>query len=181
MMAQHANYGNMKTKKGQLKIQQMTFMLIAVTLFFVLAGMFVLVTQVNGLKQKASVQQQDNAQLLVSKISDSPEFSCGDSFGTGMSSCIDANKVISLENNLKVYGNGSFWGVQGIQIRIIYPISNNTECTSSNFPNCNAITLIPSNNGTGISNIVSLCGYYSNGQSIIKCDLAKIIVTYQGT
>ncbi|MFZ1970904.1 MAG: hypothetical protein WAU65_01860 [Candidatus Nanoarchaeia archaeon] len=183
MMLQHANFGKMKTKKGQLKIQQMTFMLIAVTLFFVLAGMFVLVTSVNGLKQKASVLQQDNAQLLVSKISDSPEFSCGDSFsnyfGTGMSSCIDVDKVISLENNLKIYGNGTFWGVQGIQIRTVYPQTDNVECTISNFPNCNKITLIPTNNGTGTSNIVSLCGYSINGS--IECNLAKIIVTYQGT
>lgn len=172
----------MKTKKGQLKIQQMTFMLLAVTLFFVLAGMFVLITQVNGLKQKASTLQQENAQLLVSKISDSPEFSCGDSFGTGMSSCIDADKVISLKNNLNLYGNGSFWGIQGLQIRTIYPQGDNLECTTSNFPNCDIITLIPNNNGTGVSDIVSLCGYSSNnGQSLIKCNLAKIIVTYQGT
>lgn len=166
-------------KRGQLKIQQMTFMLLAVTLFFVLAGMFVLVSSVNGLKQKASIQQQDNAQLLVSKISDSPEFSCGDSFGTGMTSCIDFNKIISLENNLEIYGNGSFWGVQGIQIRIIYPQSPDKECTSENFPDCDKITLIPRVNGTGVSNIVSLCGYYSSGQSVEKCDLAEIIVTYQ--
>jgi hypothetical protein len=175
MKTHNVDYG----KKGQLKIQQMTFMLLAVTLFFVLAGMFVLVTSVNGLSQKSAIQKQNNAQLLVSKISDSPEFSCGESFGTGLTSCIDFNKVINLKNNLKVYGNGSFWGIQGLQIRIIYPKSNNTECNPGNFPNCNKITLIPSNNGTGVSNIVSLCGYY--GQSEIKCDLAEIIVTYQTT
>ncbi|MCL5730398.1 MAG: hypothetical protein M1165_02425 [Candidatus Pacearchaeota archaeon] len=171
----------MKNRKGQLKIQQMTFMILAVTLFFVLVGMFILMTQVSGLKQKAAILQSDNAKLLASKIADSPEFSCGDSYGTGMSSCIDADKVINLKNYLSAYGYGRFWGIQGLQIIKIYPEENNIECTSSNFPNCGAITLIPNTNGTGISNFVSLCGYnITNGQSYAQCGLAKIIVYYQG-
>lgn len=158
----------------------MMMMLLAVTLFFVLAGLFILSTQFSGLNQKAALIKSDNAKLLASNIANSPEFSCGDSFGTGMSSCIDADKVINLKTNIKEYKN--FWGVQGLQIRTIYPQANGTECTIGNFPNCDVITLIPSSNGTGVSNFVSLCGYYSeNGQSIIKCNLAEIIVTYTGT
>ena len=171
----------MKTKRGQLKIQQMTIMLLAVTLFFVLAGMLVLVTQVSSLKAKSTIIQSDNAKLLVSKISDSPEFSCGSSFGTDMGSCVDADKVFNLKNLISEYGNGNFWGVEGLQIRKIYPDNNQTECTSSNFPNCDVITLIPGN-GTGVSNFVSLCGEYNlNGQIFSRCDLAKVIVSYTGS
>lgn len=159
----------------------MIIMLLAVTLFFVLAGMLVLVTQVSGLKAKATIIQSDNAKLLVSKIADSPEFSCGASFGTETGSCIDADKIINLKSSISKYGNGNFWGVQGLQIRKIYPENNGTECTSSTFPNCDTITLIPSSNGTGVSNFVSLCGQYNvNGQIDSRCDLAKIIVVYQG-
>jgi hypothetical protein len=172
----------MVIKKGQLKIQQTTMMLLAVTLFFVLAGMLVLVTQVSSLKSKATIIESDNAKLLVSKIADSPEFSCGDSFGTGMSSCVDADKLINLKNNISIYSNGNFWGVQGLQIRKIYPNNNGIECTSANFPNCDVITLIPNTNGTGVSNFVSLCGDYNvNGSVFSRCDLAEIIVTYQGS
>ena len=130
-----------RNKKGQLKIQQMIIMILAVTLFFVLAGMLVLVTQVSSLKAKSTIIQSDNAKLLVSKIADSPEFACGDSFGTQMSSCIDADKVFNLKNLISKYGNGNFWGIQGLEIRKIYPDNNGTECTSSNFPNCDIITL----------------------------------------
>lgn len=159
----------------------MTIMLLAVTLFFVLAGMLVLVTQVSSLKAKSTIIQSDNAKLLVSKISDSAEFACGTSFGTEMSSCIDIDKVFNLKSLISTYGNGNFWGIQGLQIRKIYPNNNGTECTSSNFPGCDVITLIPGN-GTGVSNFVSLCGQYNlNGQIFSRCDLAKIIVSYAGS
>lgn len=167
-----------KNKSGQLKIQQMAVMLLAVTLFFALAGMLILATQFSDLKQRAATIQADNAKLLVAKIADSPEFSCGNSFGTAMSSCIDADKVINLKEKINEYGNGNFWGVDGIQIRRIYPPSNGTECTMENYPNCDLITLIKSN-GTGVSNFVSLCGKRNvEGNIYDKCEMAKIIVTY---
>ena len=168
-----------KNKRGQLKIQQMAVMLLAVTLFFALAGMLVLATQFSGLKQRATTLAADNAKLLVAKIADSPEFSCGDSFGVGTGSCIDADKVINLKDKIDKYGKGSFWGVNGIEIRTIYPQNNGTECTKLNYPDCNLITLIKSS-GVGVSNFVSLCGKQNvNGQTYDKCELAKIIVTYE--
>jgi hypothetical protein len=169
-----------KNRRGQLKIQQMAIMLLAVTLFFALAGMLILATQFSNLKQRATILEADNAKLLVAKIADSPEFSCGNSFGTGLVSCIDADKIINLKENMDKYENGNFWGVDGIEIRRIYPESNGTECTMLNYPDCDLITLIKSN-GTGVSNFVSLCGKRNvNGKTYDKCELAKIIVTYQG-
>src|SRR5271157_1373724 len=121
--------------RGQLKIQQMAVMLLAVTLFFVLVGMFVLVFKVSSLKQEATLIQEDNAKLLVTDIANSPEFSCGESYGS-LSACVDADKVLNLENVIKNYGYGSFWGIQGLQIRVIYPTNNsNVECSLENFPN----------------------------------------------
>ncbi len=170
----------MKNKKGQLKIQQMAIMLLAVTLFFALAGMIILATQFSNLKERATIIEADNAKLLVSKIASSPEFSCGESFGTGMSSCIDADKVINLRNNIENYDYGGFWKVDGIEIKTIYPENQGIECTMMNYPDCDSITLIKSN-GTGVSNFVSLCGKRNiNGKIYDKCALAKIIVTYQG-
>ena len=159
----------------------MVMMILAVTLFFALVGMFILVLSLSNLKQKAAILQQDNAKLLVSKIADSPEFSCGNSFGTGMSSCIDLDKVMKLRDVIKNYGNGAFWGIQGLEIRQVYP-SNGVECTSSNFPDCGKITLIPFPNtgGTSTSNFVSLCKFYSiGGQPSVKCSLGEVIATYQ--
>ncbi len=181
MIKQFASYSAHRHSRGQLKIQQMMIMLLAVTLFFVIVGMLVLVSQVGNLKAKSTIIQADNARLLVSKIADSPEFACGDSFGAKMSSCIDADKAINLQKNISKYGYGNFWGIDGLQIRKIYPESNGVICTFSNFPNCDILNIIPLSNGTGISNFVSLCGYYNiNGQALARCDLAKIIVFYQG-
>lgn len=156
-------------------------MILVVTIFFVMVGLFVLMTQVSGLKQKATVLQEDNARLLVSKIANSPEFSCGDSFGTGVGLCVDAAKVMGLEKNIKKYGDGKFWGVQGLEIVSVYPKNKGIECTSANFPNCDTITLVPSNNGTGVSNFVSLCWKASDSGILYnKCALADVIVTYNG-
>ena len=60
--------------KGQMKIQQMAFMLIAVTLFFSLVGMFFLVIFVSNLRESASILEEKNALLLVIKLANSPGF-----------------------------------------------------------------------------------------------------------
>ena len=92
------NYGKkIKMKQGQLKIQQMAFMLLAVTLFFVLVGMFVLALRFSGLKESATELEEKNAMLLVTRIANSPEFSCGNAFGKSRTNCIDADKVMMLK------------------------------------------------------------------------------------
>jgi len=44
----------MKSKKAQMKIQQMAFMLIAVMIFFALVGLLILTIGFSGLKEKAT-------------------------------------------------------------------------------------------------------------------------------
>ena len=99
-------------KKAQLKIQQMAFMLIAVTLFFVLVGMFILTIYVSELKNSAAILDEKNALLLVTKLANSPEFSCGGSFGNLRTNCIDADKVMMLRERISNYEN--FWDVENI-------------------------------------------------------------------
>lgn len=105
--------------KAQMKIQQTAFMLIAVTLFFVFVGLFVLGFKFSGLKQAATDLNEKNAMLLVSKLANSPEFSCGESYGGKRINCVDADKVMMLKQNINKYEN--FWGVSDIKIRKIYP------------------------------------------------------------
>ncbi len=106
------------TKKSQTKIQQTAFMLVAVTLFLALAGIFVLGFGLSGLKNKASNIEEENAILLASKIANTPEFSCGQAFGNKLN-CIDMDKVLALKSEIQNYGN--FWGIEDIKIRKIYP------------------------------------------------------------
>ena len=84
-------------RKAQLKIQQMAFMLIAVTLFFVLVGIFVLAFRLSNLQESAELLEEKNAMLLVTKLANSPEFSCGDAFGTSRTNCVDSDKVMALK------------------------------------------------------------------------------------
>ncbi|MDP3992587.1 MAG: hypothetical protein U1B79_00740 [Candidatus Pacearchaeota archaeon] len=168
-------------KFGQMKIQQMAFMLIAVTLFLVMAGMFILVIRFSSLQDTAELLCEKNALLLVSKIADSPEFSCGNAFGKPRSNCVDTDKVMALTGRLQDYSG--FWGVDGIEIRRIFPAETGTECTLENYPECKKITILDSGGkGTGVSNFVSLCRKESQEDSNIydKCELGKIIITYGG-
>lgn len=169
----------MKNNKAQMKIQQMAFMLIAVTLFLVMAGMFILVIKFSSLKDTAALLNERNALLLVSKIADSPEFGCGNAFGDPRTNCIDTDKVMALAGRLQDYS--SFWGVDGIEIRKVYPVETGAECTLENYPECGKMTLIASEKGTGVSNFVSLCRKESDesgGFVYDRCDLGRIIVTY---
>jgi sensor histidine kinase regulating citrate/malate metabolism len=68
--------------KGQMKIQQMVLMLLAVTLFFVMIGLVMLAFVFSGVREGAQIQEENNAILLATKLANSPEFSCGGAYGT---------------------------------------------------------------------------------------------------
>lgn len=166
-------------KKAQVKMQQTAFMLIAVTIFLVMAGMFIIVIRFSSLQDTAELLEERNALLLVSKIADSPEFSCGNAFGAPRSNCIDTDKVMALTGRLRDYSD--FWGVSGIEIRRIYPAEAGTECSSENYPECGKITVVPSEQGTGVSNFVSLCRkeQEQNSSRIYdRCEIGKIVIIY---
>ena len=100
MQTQIVNFGN---KHGQLKIQQMAFMLVAITLFFVLAGLFFLSIQFSNLKQSATEQEKQNTQLLITRLANSPEFSCENAFENLGTNCVDFDKVMVLKQNISKY------------------------------------------------------------------------------
>ena len=166
---------NNRNKKGQMKIQQMVFMLVAVTLFFALAGMFFITVVFSGAKESAESLEEQNALLLVSKLANSPEFSCGEAFGSTKINCIDSDKAMALKNSINKYSG--FWGVDGIEIKKIYP-EDIRVCTFENYPDCGEIVLL-SSRGTGVSNFVALCKKENiEGQIYDKCELARITVYY---
>lgn len=164
-------------KRGQLKIQQMAFMLMAITLFFVLVGIFALVISTSNLRQTALALEEENAMLLVSKLANSPEFSCGEAFGTNKINCIDADKVMILKENSEKYSD--FWGIKNIEIR--KQGESSIECNLGNHPNCDILRLYPTNITSEYSNFVSLCWKdLFEGESYNKCEVARLIVGYDG-
>jgi len=171
----------LNNKRAQMKIQQTAFLLIAVTLFFVLVGIFVLSFKMSDLKKSATLLEEKNAILLVSKLANSPEFSCGNAFGINRINCIDADKVMMLKKLSTTYRR--FWGVNNIEIRKLYPESADRECTRETYPECNIINIWPritGENYTAIDNFVSLCKKESkNNQVYDKCELALLMVDYE--
>lgn len=170
----------MVNKKAQMKIQQMAFMLMAVFFFFALVGMFVVVFKFSGLKESAAILEEKNAILLVSRLANSPEFTCGNSFGSAKVNCVDADKIMVLKDHIGDYSG--FWGVSNIEIRKTYPaVSEEIICTRSNYPRCNIIQIVSNEtSGTGVSNFISLCRKESlEGSSYNKCEIARLIVSYE--
>jgi len=140
-------------KKAQMKIQQMAFMLIAVTLFFVLVGLFFVVFKFSGLKETATALEEKNAMLLVAKLANSPEFSCGRAYWNEKASCVDADKVMMLDAGK--YSN--FWGISNLKIRKVDGMDE-ILCSTGNYPNCNLIEFnLGGAGGFSVSNFVSLC------------------------
>lgn len=192
-MKNNLKVASKKFRRGQMKIQQMAFMLIAVMIFFALVGLLIFSIGFSGLKEKASVLQEENAKLLVSKLANSPEFSCGQAFGS-KENCIDLDKVFVLKNNINNYKNKdkNFWEVSGIEIIRIYPKNKNIICASANYPDCDTLKLISGPAGvssgekqTGITaeNFVSLCRKELNPENYNfpydKCELGKILIKYE--
>ena len=168
----------MVNKRAQMKIQQMAFMLMAITLFFVLMGMFVLIFKMSGLKEEATELQEQNALLLVTKIANSPEFSCGNGFGGERINCIDGDKLMMLRENINRYEE--FWEVENIEVRKVDSLEEEL-CTVSNYPNCNTIRLRDQEiSGFDLSNFVSLCRKANfDGEVYDKCELARVSISYE--
>ncbi len=170
----------MRSCGGQMKIQQMTFMLVAVTLLFILVGMFFLTMRLYDLKKTATNLEEKNAMLLVSRLANSPEFSCGNFFGGSRTSCVDFDKLIALKN--RVGEETGIWDVAKIELRKIYPVGEDIICEENNYPDCNIVKIFDKKVNTlpAISNFVSLCRKETNGIMIYdKCELALLMVSSQ--
>jgi hypothetical protein len=157
-------------KRGQLKIQEMAFVLVAIMIFFAIVALFYLSVRVQNLKGSVEEQRDDEAKALVRKLAESPEFSLTTE---ECSSCIDFDKIIALKDR-KEYQ--SFYPFDYLAIKII-GTNKNGECTRENYPECSSLTLIKKSEdfGTPIGAFVALCRQEFFGQDkYIKCGLAKI-------
>jgi len=95
------------SRKGQLKIQEMAFMLLAVILLFALAGMFFLTIIFNDIKKNANLLEKEEAIAIAVNLADMPEFSCGKEL------CIDADKLIVMQNRKDYEG---FWPIVSLTV-----------------------------------------------------------------
>lgn len=160
-----------KIKKAQLKIQQMSIMLIAVFIFFVMVFLFFAIIQTAGWREEARTLERERIAGMATKLASSPEFN----FGLQPNS-VDADKVMILKSK-KNYSE--LLGVKGVIIEKVYP-KNEKECKMSNYPDCGVIKLFnPSNISTGdhASIFIALCRkQISDKNSYDKCEIARMII-----
>lgn len=163
----HVNY--FKNQKGQMKIQEMAFVLVAILIFFGIIAIFFLKIGLSGLQGNVENQRTQEANEIVRKLAVTPEFSFT---SKDCDNCVDLDKVMALKDR-KAYSG--FWGLDYLQIKILYP-GKTGECTKGNYPDCQTITLIKNNNNTGIakSAFVALCRQDFKQGGYVKCELGRI-------
>ena len=163
------------SKKGQLKIQEMAFMLVAVVLFFALVGLFVFSLLFSNVREEATRIAEERTLSAVSSIADTPELSCVAS----KSNCIDGDKLIGFVDN-KVYSR--FWPFSSLKI-IKYSGFEKDEnelitCSKENYPDCD-LFVVYDKKVTGERAVASFAAFcrkeYENGYVYDHCELAKII------
>ena len=158
------------SRRGQFKIQQMAFVLVALMIFFALAALFYFTIRIGSLRGDVEVLREEEAKEIVKKLAGTSEFA----FSSGScDNCIDLDKVLILKER-KSYAN--FWGLDFLKIAKVYPsIEGDIECTRANYPDCSTITIIESENYGGPSDaFVSLCYWRAEKGGYVKCELGRI-------
>jgi hypothetical protein len=158
-----------KNNKGQMKIQEMSFVLVAIMIFFGIALLIFLKVTLGNLGKDVVNQRAEEANELVRKLSETPEFSFT-SFGD-CSGCIDMDKALALKERKNYLG---FWNLEYIQFETRYPLKTG-ECTRANYPDCGTITI--GNNsisGEVRSSFAALCRVDFQYSPFSRCDLGMI-------
>jgi len=158
-------------KRAQLKIQEMSFMLLALVLFFIIAGLFYVMLSTTNLRTEYLRLQREGAITLVARIADTPELSCGKSL------CVDFDKALVLK---KRGAYDDFWrGVESLEIRKIYPyISQDIECNAGNIDTCSILTIKEAETTDIIKDesYVVLCRKEADGDRVYdKCEIGVVI------
>tara|TARA_Y100000310_G_C20672979_1_gene811308 strand:- start:1554 stop:2150 length:597 start_codon:yes stop_codon:yes gene_type:complete len=163
------------SKKAQLRIQEMAFMLLAVFLFFALVGLFAFTLVYVNISDSASNIAEGRTLSSVTSLADTPEMSCV----AAKSNCIDGDKLINLVGK-NIYGE--LWPYSSLRV-IKFSGFNKEEgelivCTKANYPNCDVFNIYDKlvNNERAIATHVALCRKeLENGYTYDRCETAKII------
>ena len=156
------------SKKGQLKIQEMAFVLVALMIFF---GMFALIffnVRLANLKKDVTNLREEETKALITKFVGTPELAWTSS-KKECYSCIDFDKAMVLKNRQAYKG---FWNLDYLMIEKVYPLGDDVECNNANYPNCRTLTIINKSVGNADYAYVSLCRWESKGY--VKCEMGKI-------
>ena len=160
-------------KNAQMQIQQMSFMLIAVFIFFALVGMFFLRVQMGGIKSSSAELQRDQAISSLQVVADMPELN----FDSKETMTLDADKLLIMSGGFgKKYE--SFWPVASIEVVKVYPLATTfIECPAAN---CNYYNIYNNSQVSSkkVSTFVSICKKERESGSVYdnRCNIGKLII-----
>ncbi|MEI6731558.1 MAG: hypothetical protein WCK90_02655 [archaeon] len=154
------------SSRGQMKIQEMAFVLVALMIFFAIVAVAYSSIRLTSLKESAADLRAQDANELARRLPAVAEFSyanCGN--------CIDFDKVLVLKDRKQYEG---FWNLDYLRVEIISPVRSKRECTKANYPDCTDITLVNNSIGTPAIAYVAVCR-----QDFVKglherCELGRI-------
>ena len=164
-----------RSPRGQIKIQQMAFVLVAMMIFFGFVALIYFSLRISNLEESAVGLKDEEAKELIKKIASSPEFNFG---VEDCSNCIDLDKVLVLSER-KPYEE--FWNLDYLEIEKVYPVFEE-ECNKANYPSCKTIRIIgeSSDYGSATGAFVSLCRWEDSNDGYFKCELGRIISSGKG-
>jgi hypothetical protein len=114
-------------KRADVRIQQMSFMILFVFIFFSVAALFFLSIHTRGIKENFADLQRETAIASISTISNMPELNCDSS----RTLCLDEDKLYVFASHSSDYEE--FWPVASIKVRKVFPKQREEiQCPSSN-------------------------------------------------
>ena len=159
-------------RSGQMKIQQMAFMIVAVFLFFILVGLFIIKVKVGNLEGSYGDLQREQAIFSLKTITDMSELNCA----SDETFCLDKDKIRVMAGSFS-RSYDDFWPVSSIEVYKIYPLSDSrVECPATD---CNYYKIF--DNGQSqketYSTFVSICERVREGSSTFdRCEIGKLVV-----
>ncbi len=157
-------------KKGDIRIQQTAFMIIAVFFFFILVGLFFLGYYADRLKADAQNLEKKQAIASLQTLTEMAELSY-DATGFEYLS-LDEDKILSLMD--EDYSN--IWPIASLKVYKVYPMFDKLiQCPN---PDCNYYVVYDSGQDyiEEFSTFVSLCRKEKEFGTIYdKCEIAKLV------
>jgi len=158
-------------KRGQMKIMQMAFMIVAVLIFFVMVGLFFLVISISGVREGAEELAREEAISFLGGLAGLSEFS----YDSDESYSVDRDKLRVMMGFSDYYEE--FWPVASIEVYDLYPGADELiECPGEG---CNHYLIYDSGqvDVEKYSSYVSICSRVRESSTVYdECSVGKLVV-----
>ena len=163
-------------KRGQMKVQEMAFVLVALMIFFALVALLYISFRNSSLHQSAREVSDERAQAAIRVLAAAPEIAWSECKG-----CVDEDKLFLLKERLaKNVSVRTLSQYDYIALDIIYPPRTGGECMPGNYPFCNHTTVLKERSDYGIafSSFVTACHWDATEREI--CELGTLSLSDRG-